>query len=164
VGYILSVPLRRIKESIKDFQGLEHRLEKVTTFKGVDFYDDSKATNIDATLKSVQSFEQKIILILGGRDKGGDFKKLRKPIKKRVKGIVLIGEAKEKIQKALKGTVLMKTASSVEEAVQLGYSLAGPGEVVLLAPACTSFDMFQNFEERGRAFKQEVLSLERKAG
>ena len=164
VGYILGIPLPRIKESIKDFQGLEHRLEKVTTFKGVDFYDDSKATNIDATLKSVQSFEQKIILILGGRDKGGDFKKLRRPIKKRVKGIVLIGEAKEKIGKALQGTVPMKTASSMEEAVRLGYSLAGPGEVVLLAPACTSFDMFQNFEERGRAFKQEVLSLERKAG
>lgn len=163
VGNILGVPLFRIKDSIKNFQGLEHRLEKVTTFKGIDFYNDSKATNVDATLKSIQSFDQKIILILGGRDKGGDFKKLKKPIKKRVKEVVLIGEAREKIQKALKGTVPMKMASSMEEAVSLGYSLAEPGDVVLLAPACTSFDMFQNFEERGTVFKQKVLSLERKA-
>jgi len=163
VGNILGVPLFRIKDSIKNFQGLEHRLEKVTTFKGIDFYNDSKATNVDATLKSIQSFDQKIILILGGRDKGGDFKKLKKPIKKRVKEVVLIGEAGEKIQKALKGTVPMKMASSMEEAVSLGYSLAEPGDVVLLAPACTSFDMFQNFEERGMVFKQKVLSLERKA-
>jgi UDP-N-acetylmuramoylalanine--D-glutamate ligase len=163
VGNILGVPLFRIKDSIKNFKGLEHRLEKVTTFKGIDFYNDSKATNVDATLKSIQSFDQKIILILGGRDKGGDFKKLKKPIKKRVKEVVLIGEAREKIQKALKGTVPMKMASSMEEAVSLGYSLAEPGDVVLLAPACTSFDMFQNFEERGTVFKQKVLSLERKA-
>ncbi len=163
VGNILGVPLFKIKDSIKNFKGLEHRLEKVTTFKGIDFYNDSKATNVDATLKSIQSFDQKIILILGGRDKGGDFKKLKKPIKKRVKEVVLIGEASRKIQKALKGTVPMKMASSMEEAVSLGYSLAEPGDVVLLAPACTSFDMFQNFEERGTVFKQKVLSLERKA-
>lgn len=163
VGNILGVPLFKIKDSIKNFQGLEHRLEKVTTFKGIDFYNDSKATNVDAALKSIQSFDKKIILILGGRDKGGDFKKLKKPIKKSVKEVVLIGEAKEKIQKALKGTVPMKTAISMEEAVSLGYSFAEPGDVVLLAPACTSFDMFQNFEERGKVFKQEVLSLERKA-
>lgn len=163
VGNILSIPLFKIKGSIKSFQGLEHRLEKVTTFKGIDFYNDSKATNVDATLKSIQSFDKKIILILGGRDKGGDFKKLKKPIKKRVKEIVLIGEAREKIQNSLKGIIPMKTASSMEEAVSLGYSLAEPGDVVLLAPACTSFDMFQNFEERGMVFKQKVLSLERKA-
>jgi UDP-N-acetylmuramoylalanine--D-glutamate ligase len=163
VGNILGVPLFNIKDSIKNFQGLEHRLEKVTTFKGIDFYNDSKATNVDATLKSIQSFNRKIILILGGRDKGGDFKKLKKPIKKRAKEVILLGEAREKIQKALKGAVPMKTASSMEEAVGLGYSLAEPGDVVLLAPACTSFDMFQNFEERGTVFKQKVLSLERKA-
>jgi len=163
VGYILGVPLFKIKDSIKNFQGLEHRLEKVATFKGIDFYNDSKATNVDATLKSIQSFEQKIILILGGRDKGGDFKKLKKPIKKRVKGIILLGEAKEKIQKALRGTVPITVASSMEEAVRLGYSLAEPGEVVLLAPACTSFDMFQNFEERGMVFKQKVLNLGKEA-
>jgi len=161
VAHILGVPVSRIKESIKKFEGLEHRLEKVSTLEGVDFYNDSKATNIDATLKSIQSFEQKIILILGGRDKGGDFKKLKKPVKERVKEIILLGEAKEKIKSALKNTVPMKIASSMKEAVRLGYSEAKPGEVVLLAPACTSFDMFQNFEERGRVFRQEVRELEK---
>lgn len=161
VGHILGIPLSRIKEPIKSFRGLEHRLEKVTSIRGVDFYDDSKATNVDATSKSIQSFDRNIILILGGRDKGGDFKKLRKPVKENVKTIILLGEAKEKIRTALKGIVPMETVSSIEEAVRLGYSRAKPREVVLLAPACTSFDMFQNFEERGEVFKHEVLSLEK---
>jgi UDP-N-acetylmuramoylalanine--D-glutamate ligase len=159
VGHILDLPLPGIKESIKTFHGLEHRLERVLTMRGVDFYNDSKATNIDAALKSIQSFDKKIILILGGRDKDGDFKKLRKPIVKKVKSIILLGEAKEKIKSALKDTVPMKIVSSMKEAVRRGYSEARPGEVVLLAPACTSFDMFQNFEERGKVFKEEILKL-----
>ncbi len=164
VGHILGIPPSRIKEPIKNFRGLEHRLEKVATIRGVDFYDDSKATNVDATSKSIQSFDRKIILILGGRDKGGDFKKLRKPVKENVKSIILLGEAREKIKTALKGIVPMETVSSIEEAVRLGYSRAKPREVMLLAPACTSFDMFQNFEERGKVFKREVLSLEKEPG
>ena len=164
VGHILGIPPSRIKEPIKSFRGLAHRLEKVTSIRGVDFYDDSKATNVDATSKSIQSFDRNIILILGGRDKGGDFKKLRKPVKENVKRIILLGEAKEKIRTALKGIVPMETVSSIEEAVRLGYSRAKPQEVVLLAPACTSFDMFQNFEERGEVFKREVLSLEKELG
>ena len=164
VGHILGIPPSRIKEPIKSFRGLEHRLEKVATIRGVDFYDDSKATNVDATSKSIQSFDRKIILILGGRDKGGDFKKLRKPVKENVKRIILLGEAREKIKTTLKGIVPMETVSSIEEAVRLGYSQAKPREVVLLAPACTSFDMFQNFEERGKVFKREVLSLEKEPG
>jgi len=164
VGHILGIPPSRIKEPIKSFRGLEHRLEKVTSIRGVDFYDDSKATNVDATSKSIQSFDRNIILILGGRDKGGDFKKLRKPVKENVKMIIILGEAKEKIKTALKRIVPMETVSSIEEAVRLGYSRAKPQEVVLLAPACTSFDMFQNFEERGEVFKREVLSLEKEHG
>jgi len=164
VGHILGIPPSRIKEPIKSFRGLEHRLEKVRTIRGVDFYDDSKATNVDATSKSIQSFDRNIILILGGRDKGGDFKKLRKPIKENVKRIILLGEAKEKIKIALRGVAPMETAPSLEEAVRLGYSRAEPREVVLLAPACTSFDMFQNFEERGEVFKSEVLALKKELG
>jgi UDP-N-acetylmuramoylalanine--D-glutamate ligase len=164
VGHILGIPPSRIKEPIKSFRGLAHRLEKITSIRGVDFYDDSKATNVDATSKSIQSFERNIILILGGRDKGGDFKKLRKPVKENVKMIILLGEAKEKIRTALKGIVPLETVSSLGEAVSLGYSRAKPQEVVLLAPACTSFDMFQNFEERGKVFKHEVLALEKKLG
>ena len=164
VGHILGIPPSKIKEPIKNFRGLAHRLEKVTSVRGVDFYDDSKATNVDATSKSIQSFERNIILILGGRDKGGDFNKLRKPVKENVKRIILLGEAKEKIRTALKGIVPMETVSSIKEAVSLGYSRAKPQEVVLLAPACTSFDMFQNFEERGEVFKREVLSLAKELG
>lgn len=164
VGHILGIPPSRIKEPIKSFRGLEHRLEKIATIRGVDFYDDSKATNVDATSKSIQSFDRNIILILGGRDKGGDFKKLRKPVKEKVRRIILLGEAKEKIRTTLKGIVPMETVSSIEEAVRLGYSRAKPQEVVLLAPACTSFDMFQNFEERGEVFKREVLSLAQELG
>lgn len=159
VSHILGVPLPSIRESVESFQGLEHRLEKITAIKGRDFYNDSKATNVDAALKSIQSFERKIVLILGGRDKGGDFKELREQVAKKVKYVLLIGEAKEKIKKALEGSVPMTPVSSLKEAVRVGYAQAEAGEVVLLAPACTSFDMFQNFEERGRVFKQEVLSL-----
>ncbi len=161
VGHVLGVPLSRMRHSIKHFKGLEHRLEKVLTLKKVDFYNDSKATNVDATLKSIQSFNRKLILILGGRDKGGDFEKLRKSIKEKVKEVILLGEAREKIQRALNSTVPMKIASSMKEAVRLGFSEARPGEAVLLAPACTSFDMFKNFEHRGRAFKKEVLNLKK---
>ena len=161
VGSIFGIPLTRIKKSIKSFKGLEHRLEKVLTLKGVDFYNDSKATNVDSTLKSIQSFDKKIVLILGGRDKQGDFTKLRTPIKKKVKMIILIGEAKEKIEHVLKGSVPMEKGSSLGDAVRIGYSTAQPGEVVLLAPACTSFDMFRNFEERGEVFKKEVFALEK---
>lgn len=164
VGHIMGIPPSTIKDPIKSFQGLEHRLEKVTSIRGIDFYDDSKATNVDATSKSIQSFDRSIILILGGRDKGGNFKKLIKPVKENVKRIILLGEAKEKIKTALEGIVPMETVSSIEEAVRLGYSRAKPQEVVLLAPACTSFDMFQNFEERGEVFKHEVLSLEKEFG
>lgn len=159
VSHILGVPLVKIRESVESFQGLEHRLEKITTIKGIDFYNDSKATNVDAALKSIQSFDRKIVLILGGRDKGGDFNKLREQFAKKVKHILLIGEAKEKIKRALQGSVPITPVSSLREAVLAGFTRAQAGEVVLLAPACTSFDMFQNFEERGRVFKQEVLSL-----
>jgi len=159
VSHILGVPLPRIRESVECFQGLEHRLEKIMAIKGIDFYNDSKATNVDAALKSIQSFERKIVLILGGRDKGGDFKKLKEQVAEKAKHVLLIGEAEEKIRNALEGSVTMTPVSSLKEAVRAGYALAEAGEVVLLAPACTSFDMFQNFEERGRVFKQEVLSL-----
>jgi UDP-N-acetylmuramoylalanine--D-glutamate ligase len=116
---------------------------------------------VDASLKSIQSFDRKVILILGGRDKGGDFKKLKEPIEEKVKNIILIGEASEKIRKALEGSAPIHTVSSLKEAVRVGYSEAEAGEVVLLAPGCTSFDMFHDFEERGKIFKQEVSSLER---
>lgn len=161
VGHVLGIPAPEIRESVMSFQGLEHRLEKVSTINGIDFYNDSKATNVDAALKSIQSFDRDIILILGGRDKGSDFERLRNSIKKRVRRVILLGEAKKKIQKSLETTVPMEVVSSLRNAVRKAHSRAKAGEVVLLAPACTSFDMFQNFEERGKVFKQEVLALKK---
>ncbi len=161
VGHVFGIPVARMRESIKTFKGLEHRLEKILTLEGIDFYNDSKATNVDAALKSIQSFDRKIILVMGGRDKGGDFKRLKKVIKEKVKKIILIGEARKKIKEALNGMAEFSDSSSLKEAVDIGFSVAKSGEVVLLAPACTSFDMFENFEERGRAFKKEVLNLEK---
>ena len=128
-----------------NFSGLEHRLEKVINLQGVDFYNDSKATNVDATLTSIRSFDQKIILILGGR----------------VKKVILIGEASQHIANAIKNTVPLLQVTSMREAILQSFRAAASGEVVLLAPACTSFDMFQNFEERGRHFKEEVQSLKK---
>ena len=156
---LFRIPLPGMRASIKSFQGLEHRLEKVMTLRGVDFVNDSKATTVDATLRALDSFGRKIVLILGGRDKGADFTLLRKPVKAKVKKVILLGEAREKIRKALSGTVPMDAAPSIKEAVALGFASASAGEVVLLAPACTSWDMFKNFEERGEVFKREVRSL-----
>jgi UDP-N-acetylmuramoylalanine--D-glutamate ligase len=164
VGHVLGVPIPTMRKSISGFKGLEHRLEKAGDLEHVTFYNDSKATNVDAALKSIQSFTTPISLILGGRDKGGNFEPLRMPVQERVKTIVLIGEASDKIEKSLNGTVPMKKASSLREAVALAYEAASPKGVVLLAPGCTSFDMFPNFEERGKAFKKEVKDLIERKG
>lgn len=161
IGFLFGVSSQGMRETIKSFEGLEHRLEEVASLQNVVFYNDSKATNVGATLKSLQSFDRKIILILGGRDKGGNFELLKKTVEERVKKVLLIGEAKEKIARALKNgnDVPLESVSSLREAVEQSFSAASPGEIVLLAPACTSFDMFQNFEERGQEFKREIFAL-----
>ncbi|MCD6515950.1 MAG: UDP-N-acetylmuramoyl-L-alanine--D-glutamate ligase [Candidatus Aminicenantes bacterium] len=161
-GHVFGIPLDKMRKTIISFKGLEHRLEKVMTLKGVDFYNDSKATNVDATLKSIMSFDKKITLILGGRDKGGDFSRLKKQIKKRVKKIIVIGEAGETIIKALGKYAETEKAVSLKQAVERAFDLSKSGEAVLLAPACTSFDMFDNFEHRGKVFKDEVKNLSQK--
>jgi len=148
-----------MRESIRTFRGLEHRLERVLTVRGIEFINDSKATTVEATLKAIQSFDKPIILILGGKDKGSDFTKLRLLVKARAKKAVLVGAAKEKIRKALAGAVPLEDAASFDEVVPRAFAAASRGDVVLLAPACTSWDMFRNFEERGRVFKREVRKL-----
>jgi UDP-N-acetylmuramoylalanine--D-glutamate ligase len=155
------VAMAPIQNGIRSFAGLEHRLEKVLTMQGVDFYNDSKATNVDATLKSLDSFSSRIVLILGGRDKGGDFAQLREPVASRVKSLVLLGEAAPKISRALENKVPKQTAADMRDAVRKAFAAASAGEIVLLAPACTSFDMFRSFEHRGHVFKQEVRDLAR---
>jgi UDP-N-acetylmuramoylalanine--D-glutamate ligase len=159
VGYCLGVAPQAMRASIRNFSGLEHRLEKVLTLRGIGFVNDSKATTVDASIKALQSFDRPVVLILGGRDKGADFRLLRRPVKKSVKKIVLLGEAEDKIRQALRGVVAMESAATLRAAVDKAFAAARPGEIVLLAPACTSFDMFKNFEARGHAFKREVRRL-----
>jgi UDP-N-acetylmuramoylalanine--D-glutamate ligase len=162
IGHLFGVPAAAIRRSVLTFRALEHRLEDVLVLRGVRFVNDSKATTVDATLKALQSFDRPIVLILGGRDKGGDFTLLRRAVKSRVRSVVLVGEAAGKIEDALRGAVPMEPAADYREVVRRAYAAARPGDVVLLAPAATSWDMFKNFEERGRTFKREVRRLVRK--
>jgi UDP-N-acetylmuramoylalanine--D-glutamate ligase len=161
-AHLSGVAAARIRASVKAFDGLEHRLERVLSVRGVRFVNDSKATTVNATLKALQSFDAPIVLILGGKDKGSDFTKLRRLVKARAKKVVLVGAAKDKIRKALAGVVPMEEAESFSEVVPRAYAAASRGDVVLLAPACTSWDMFKNFEERGRTFKRDVRALARR--
>ncbi len=156
---ILGVSPDRIRSTVRAFSGLEHRLEPVTTVRGVTFVNDSKATTVDAALKALASFNRPVVLILGGKDKGSDFTPLRKAVRKSVKSIVLVGAARDKIRASLQGTVPLLEAATYAEVVRKAFAAASPGDVVLLAPACTSWDMFRDFEERGRVFKREVRRL-----
>ncbi|MBZ5498232.1 MAG: UDP-N-acetylmuramoyl-L-alanine--D-glutamate ligase [Acidobacteriia bacterium] len=147
---------------VRAFAGVEHRLEFVGEFDGVQYFNDSKATNVDATIKSLEAFPRNIVLIAGGRDKGGDFLPLRPLVAERVKHLIVIGEAAGKIRAALSDAVETSEAESLPDAVQFACRRASPGDIVLLAPACASFDMFKNYEHRGRVFKEAVLRLVRK--
>jgi UDP-N-acetylmuramoylalanine--D-glutamate ligase len=146
-------------EVIRAFTGVEHRLERVAEVDGVEYFNDSKATNVDATLKSLEAFPGNILLIAGGRDKGGDFTALRAQVAQRVKHLIVIGEAAGKIRDALSDVVETSAAASLGEAVLSASRKASAGDIVLLAPACASFDMFENFEHRGRIFKEAVRRL-----
>ena len=161
---ILGVAPSRIRASVRGFRGLEHRLEPVATVRGVSFINDSKATTVDATLKALAGFTRPVVLILGGKDKGSDFRPLRKAVRRGVKAVVLVGSAREKIREALAGAVPLIEADTYPEVVRAARAAAAPGDIVLLAPACTSWDMFRNFEERGRVFKREVRRLARRKG
>jgi UDP-N-acetylmuramoylalanine--D-glutamate ligase len=148
-----------LEESVSRFKGVEHRIEYVSERDGVQYFNDSKATNVDATLKSLEAFPGNIVLIAGGQDKAGNFAALRSAVRERVKHLVLIGEATGKIRKALSGFVDISEAQSMREAVAVCSRIARAGDVVLLAPACASFDMFESYEHRGRVFKDEVRKL-----
>ena len=155
------------KKSIQDvlnrFKGLEHRLEFVREIKGVRFYNDSKGTNVGSVVKSLQSFSEPVILIAGGKDKNGDLSSLKELIQKRVKHLILIGEAKERMNRELGGLTDTVMARTMEEAVLLAHQKAKGREVVLLSPACSSFDMFKDYKERGKVFKEAVNKLSTKS-
>ncbi|MFN3330860.1 MAG: UDP-N-acetylmuramoyl-L-alanine--D-glutamate ligase, partial [Pyrinomonadaceae bacterium] len=154
--------LESMRETLRTFKGVEHRLELVDTIQGVRFYNDSKATSVDATLKALEALSDeagKIVLIMGGRGKNAPYTPLAPLIEKKVRALVLIGEDAERIKTELKGLCEIFHADSMKEAVKLAFQNAHEGDLVLLSPACASFDMFNSFEERGKVFKQEVLNL-----
>jgi UDP-N-acetylmuramoylalanine--D-glutamate ligase len=150
---------KAIQGVINRFEGLEHRLEFVREMNGIRFYNDSKGTNVGSVVKSLQSFSEPVILIAGGRDKNGDLSPLKELIQKRVKHLILIGEAKERMNRELGGLTDTSIAQTMEEAVLLAFQKAKGGEVVLLSPACSSFDMFKDYKERGKVFKEAVRRL-----
>ncbi len=153
------VPDQAIAEGLSSFRPVEHRLELVRTLDGVAYYNDSKATNVDAAIKAVESFEQGLWLILGGRDKGSDYTALLEPMRGRVKRVLLIGEAAGLIAEQLAGRVDLEQAGDLEAAVRRARAEAEPGDTVLLAPACASFDQFSSYGHRGREFKRFVEEL-----
>jgi len=149
----------KIRASVRSFKAVEHRLEFVRTVQGVEYFNDSKATNVDAAMKAVSSFPSGIHLILGGKDKDSDYTVLSPLLRERVKAVYTIGSAAEKIERELHGVVKMVGAGTIDVAVREARSAAVPGDVVLLAPACSSFDQFENYEHRGRTFRQIVNEL-----
>jgi UDP-N-acetylmuramoylalanine--D-glutamate ligase len=159
-GKILNIRKEVIRESLADFQGVEHRLEPVITVCGIDFINDSKATNVNSTWYAIECMENSIIWIVGGVDKGNDYSELFQVVKTKVKAIVCLGKDNKKIIEAFKDKVAtIVETTSMEEAVRSSYYLAKKGETVLLSPACASFDLFKNYEDRGRQFKQAVRNL-----
>jgi UDP-N-acetylmuramoylalanine--D-glutamate ligase len=159
-AYLAGAEPAAIASGVKTFRGVEHRLEFVAEIAGVTFYNDSKATNVDASLKAIEAFPGPLIVILGGKDKGAPYMPLREPLQQRARLTILIGEAAEKIASELSGAVQLEHAGTLERAVQIAADSTRAGDTVLLAPACSSFDQFENYEHRGRVFKELVAKLE----
>jgi UDP-N-acetylmuramoylalanine--D-glutamate ligase len=155
-AYLAGATPEAIAGGVKSFRGVEHRLEFVAEISGVQFYNDSKATNVDAAMKALQAFPGPLLVILGGKDKGSPYTPLRDLLHERARMALLIGESAEKIAANLQGSVEIRHARTLERAVQMAIERAQPGDIVLLAPACSSFDQFENYEQRGRAFKELV--------
>ena len=155
----MGISTASIRATLKNFKGVEHRLEFVREVDGVTYVNDSKATNVDSVWYALQSFDKPIVLLLGGRDKGNDYSRLNDLVKDHVRAIVAIGESADKVMNAFAPTVHVTVATDMSEAVHVATRLAKPGDVVLLSPACASFDWFDNYEHRGRVFKQLVNGL-----
>ena len=158
-GALMGCEPAKIRQAIQNFKAVEHRLEYVATVKGVEYFNDSKATNVDATIKALESFPKNIHLILGGKDKGSDYTVLNDLLRERVKRVYTIGAAAEKIESHIKGAAEIVHAETLENAIRRASAVAEPGDIVLLAPACASFDQFQSYNHRGRVFKEVVQAL-----
>jgi UDP-N-acetylmuramoylalanine--D-glutamate ligase len=155
--------LEAIAAAVGTFPGVEHRIEFVRTVSGVSFYNDSKATNVDATQKAIDAFDGRLWLILGGKDKGSDYRTLRPSLEAKARAVLLVGAASAKIAGHLEGALPLVDCGTLGEAVRLAHEKASPGDTVLLAPACASFDQFISYEQRGRVFKDLVARLEEKS-
>lgn len=151
-----------IQGTLNQYRGSAHRLEYVATIDDVDFYNDSKATNVNAVMRAVECFSQRVVLIMGGLDKGGNFRELREVVPRHVKKLFVMGQATDLIRSALEDTVSTATVTSMKDAAQQAYQTGSPGDVVLLSPGCASFDMYDNYAQRGNDFKESVAKLKRK--
>ncbi len=159
VGALSTVEPGQIRKAVAGFKAVEHRLEYVATIRGVEYYNDSKATNVDATIKALESFPANLHLILGGKDKGSDYTVLNDLLRQRVKRVYTIGTAAVKIESQIKGAAEIVHAETLENAIKRAAESAQPGDIVLLAPACASFDQFRSYEHRGKVFKELVMGL-----
>jgi UDP-N-acetylmuramoylalanine--D-glutamate ligase len=166
VARLMGIGREAVESSIADFKGLPHRMETVGRIGNVEFINDSKATNVDATLKSIKSVESNLILVLGGKDKGGDFNTLKPVLRERVEKVFLIGESARIIFEQLNPlNNKFEFIEDFREVVEKGYDiLKGKGGVILLAPGCASFDMFNDFEHRGQVFREAVDTLNKRLG
>jgi UDP-N-acetylmuramoylalanine--D-glutamate ligase len=164
MGSLAGIEAAKIRTAVKDFKAVEHRLEYVATIGGVDYYNDSKATNVDATIKALEAFDGGIHIILGGKDKGSDYSVLNRLLHERARHVYTIGAASRKIESQIEGAVPITSSGTLGEAIREASGNARTGEVILLAPACASFDQFNSYEERGRVFKAEVRALQAHAG
>ena len=156
------IPGEACREALGRFAGLAHRMELVETIDGVDYFNDSKATNVEAAVMSLKGLDRRVVLIAGGKDKGSDFTKLLE-VAGRIRAVVTLGEAAPLIEEAIGSAVPIARAKTMQEAVEIAGRTAGGGEIVLLSPACASFDMFRDFEDRGEVFKSCVKNLRKTA-
>jgi UDP-N-acetylmuramoylalanine--D-glutamate ligase len=156
---VMGVPPASIRATLRNFKGVEHRLEFVRDLDGITYVNDSKATNVDSVWYALRSFDRPLVVLMGGRDKGNDYERLREPVKQNVRAIIAIGESAGKVRAAFSPVVPVESAASMNEAVDAARRLARAGDIVLLSPACASFDWFDNYEHRGRVFKDAVMSL-----
>jgi UDP-N-acetylmuramoylalanine--D-glutamate ligase len=156
---LMGVSAASIRATLRNFKGVEHRQEFVREVGGVRYYNDSKATSVDAVWYALQAFDRPIVLMLGGRDKGNDYSRIADLVRKNVRAIVAMGESAEKVEQAFQGIKPLRRAGSIDEAVLAARDLAQDGDIVLLSPACSSFDWFENYEQRGKVFKELVRNL-----
>jgi UDP-N-acetylmuramoylalanine--D-glutamate ligase len=156
---VMGVPPASIRATLKNFKGVEHRLEFVRELDGIAYVNDSKATNVDSVWYALRAFDRPLVVLMGGRDKGNDYGRLREPVQENVRAVVAIGESADKVRAAFALVVPVELAATMSEAVSAARHLARPGDIVLLSPACASFDWFENYEHRGKVFKEVVMSL-----